>query len=194
MTFIGLEGSFEWAFEAADTINSKLANASPGVLFTVVGFFIIVSVSRRQKIKIEGLGEVEMVVSETKVYDPTDFRFHYLAIKSGDPIPKINPSITGFLVKEAGAQEVEICIDGETRLVQPCVLHTPGSLKNCKAGDIVTAVIRQQEYSSIWYCADEKWRPPHTNTRDEWYLPTCAGHDGSNVICYLCLSRDNKLN
>jgi len=40
MTFLGLEGSFNWAFEKADTISAKLTNASPGIVFATVGLIL----------------------------------------------------------------------------------------------------------------------------------------------------------
>ena len=41
MSFLGLEGSFDWAFESPNMLTSKLTNASPGVVFAVAGMLII---------------------------------------------------------------------------------------------------------------------------------------------------------
>lgn len=40
MTFLGLEGTFDWAIEAPNTIGAKLTNASPAIIFATVGLII----------------------------------------------------------------------------------------------------------------------------------------------------------
>jgi hypothetical protein len=40
MVFMGLQGSFNWAFEAPNSIVAKLTNASPGIVFASVGMVI----------------------------------------------------------------------------------------------------------------------------------------------------------
>lgn len=40
MVFMGLEGSFNWAIEAPNSIGAKLTNASPGIIFATVGMVI----------------------------------------------------------------------------------------------------------------------------------------------------------
>ena len=40
MVFMGLEGSFNWAIEAPNSIGAKLTNASPGIVFATVGMII----------------------------------------------------------------------------------------------------------------------------------------------------------
>jgi hypothetical protein len=40
MVFMGLEGSFNWAVEAPNSIGAKLTNASPGIVFATVGMII----------------------------------------------------------------------------------------------------------------------------------------------------------
>lgn len=44
MTFLGLEGSFNWAVESPETITAKLTNASPGIVFVTVGLLIAIVV------------------------------------------------------------------------------------------------------------------------------------------------------
>ena len=41
MIFMGLQGSFNWAFEAPHTIGAKLTNASPGIVFATIGLIVI---------------------------------------------------------------------------------------------------------------------------------------------------------
>jgi len=38
--FMGLQGSFDWAFTAPSDLGAKLTNASPGVILLVAGFFL----------------------------------------------------------------------------------------------------------------------------------------------------------
>jgi hypothetical protein len=40
MVFMGLQGSFNWAVEAPNSIGAKLTNASPGIVFATVGMII----------------------------------------------------------------------------------------------------------------------------------------------------------
>jgi hypothetical protein len=40
MTFAGLQGSFDWAFQAPSSLSAKLTNASPGIVFATVGLLI----------------------------------------------------------------------------------------------------------------------------------------------------------
>jgi hypothetical protein len=40
MVFLGLQGSFNWAVEAPNSIGAKLTNASPGIVFATVGLII----------------------------------------------------------------------------------------------------------------------------------------------------------
>ena len=40
MLFMGLEGSFDWAVSAPNTVGAKLTNASPGIVFAAVGLII----------------------------------------------------------------------------------------------------------------------------------------------------------
>jgi ABC-type sulfate transport system permease subunit len=40
MVFRGLQGSFNWAIEAPNSIGAKLTNASPGIVFATVGLII----------------------------------------------------------------------------------------------------------------------------------------------------------
>jgi hypothetical protein len=40
MVFAGLQGSFNWAVEAPQSISAKLTNASPGIIFATVGLII----------------------------------------------------------------------------------------------------------------------------------------------------------
>jgi hypothetical protein len=40
MIFWGLQGSFDWAFQAPNSIGAKLTNASPGIVFATVGMLI----------------------------------------------------------------------------------------------------------------------------------------------------------
>ncbi|MGH8387242.1 MAG: hypothetical protein ACRESJ_17410 [Pseudomonas sp.] len=40
MVFMGLQGSFNWAVEAPNSIGAKLTNASPGIIFASVGMVI----------------------------------------------------------------------------------------------------------------------------------------------------------
>jgi hypothetical protein len=40
MTFKGLVGSFNWAFEAPHSVGAKLTNASPGIVFATIGLVI----------------------------------------------------------------------------------------------------------------------------------------------------------
>jgi hypothetical protein len=48
MVFMGLQGSFDWAIQAPNSIGAKLTNASPGIVFVTVGMFIgIVVIAQR---------------------------------------------------------------------------------------------------------------------------------------------------
>lgn len=40
MLFMGLEGSFDWAFSAPTEIEAKLTNASPGIVIATIGFIL----------------------------------------------------------------------------------------------------------------------------------------------------------
>jgi len=40
MIFLGLQGSFDWAVQAPNSVGAKLTNASPGIVFATVGMFI----------------------------------------------------------------------------------------------------------------------------------------------------------
>ena len=40
MVFLGLDGSFNWAVEAPNSIGTKLTNASPGIVFAAIGMLI----------------------------------------------------------------------------------------------------------------------------------------------------------
>jgi hypothetical protein len=40
MIFFGLQGSFDWAVQAPNSVGAKLTNASPGIVFATVGMFI----------------------------------------------------------------------------------------------------------------------------------------------------------
>ena len=40
MIFLGLQGSFDWAVQAPNSIGAKLTNASPGIVFATVGMLI----------------------------------------------------------------------------------------------------------------------------------------------------------
>jgi ABC-type sulfate transport system permease subunit len=40
MVFKGLQGSFDWAFEAPRTLSAKLTNASPGIVFATIGMVL----------------------------------------------------------------------------------------------------------------------------------------------------------
>jgi hypothetical protein len=40
MIFLGLQGSFDWAVQAPNSVGAKLTNASPGIIFATVGMFI----------------------------------------------------------------------------------------------------------------------------------------------------------
>jgi hypothetical protein len=40
MIFVGLQGSFNWAVQAPDSVGAKLTNASPGIVFATVGMLI----------------------------------------------------------------------------------------------------------------------------------------------------------
>jgi hypothetical protein len=73
MFFMGLAGTIDWIFESA-TIKSKLANASPGALFAVVGLIIMLKYKPRVKTEIEisvnksyQRSNPDIVNSETKV-------------------------------------------------------------------------------------------------------------------------------
>jgi hypothetical protein len=44
MIFKGLQGSFNWAFQAANTLTAKFTNASPGIVFATVGLIIVYKV------------------------------------------------------------------------------------------------------------------------------------------------------
>lgn len=45
MTFMGLQGSFDWAVESPSSLSAKLTNASPGIVFAtvgmIIGFFVV---------------------------------------------------------------------------------------------------------------------------------------------------------
>jgi hypothetical protein len=40
MTFLGLQGSFNWAVEVPLSITAKLTNASPGIIFATAGLLL----------------------------------------------------------------------------------------------------------------------------------------------------------
>lgn len=40
MIFAGLQGSFNWAVEAPNSVGAKLTNASPGIVFATVGLVL----------------------------------------------------------------------------------------------------------------------------------------------------------
>lgn len=40
MAFIGLEVTFDWAFEAPKSVGAKLTNASPGIIFATIGLIL----------------------------------------------------------------------------------------------------------------------------------------------------------
>ena len=40
MIFAGLQGSFDWAVQAPNSIGAKLTNASPGIVFATIGMLI----------------------------------------------------------------------------------------------------------------------------------------------------------
>ncbi|MFM0224831.1 hypothetical protein [Paraburkholderia dipogonis] len=44
MTFAGLQGSFNWAVGVPKTIEAKLTNAAPGIVFATAGLIICVAV------------------------------------------------------------------------------------------------------------------------------------------------------
>jgi hypothetical protein len=40
MVFKGLQGSFDWAFEAPRSVGAKMTNASPGIAFATIGLIL----------------------------------------------------------------------------------------------------------------------------------------------------------
>jgi hypothetical protein len=56
MTFKGLTGSFNWAFEAPHSIGAKLTNASPGIIFATIGFLLGFTVTLQNPLRYETRG------------------------------------------------------------------------------------------------------------------------------------------
>jgi hypothetical protein len=50
MIFKGLQGSFDWAFQAPNSISAKLTNASPGIVFATIGMVLGFIVIRQKPI------------------------------------------------------------------------------------------------------------------------------------------------
>jgi hypothetical protein len=57
MTFKGLTGSFNWAFEAPHSLGAKLTNASPGIVFATIGFLLGFTVTLQKPLRFETEGD-----------------------------------------------------------------------------------------------------------------------------------------
>lgn len=47
MTFMGLQGSFDWAVQGSHAITAKITNASPGIAFATIGMVLALTVTLR---------------------------------------------------------------------------------------------------------------------------------------------------
>ena len=53
MVFKGLQGSFNWTFEAPHSLGAKVTNASPGIVFATIGLVITFIVILQRSINYE---------------------------------------------------------------------------------------------------------------------------------------------
>jgi hypothetical protein len=54
MTFMGLQGWFNWAIPTPTSIEEKLTNASPGIVFAAAGIWLaLVAVTRLTKLEVQ---------------------------------------------------------------------------------------------------------------------------------------------
>ena len=64
MVFKGLQGSFNWAFQAPASIGAKLTNASPGIVFATIGLIIGFVVVSRRPVNYETTDEGDSLLGE----------------------------------------------------------------------------------------------------------------------------------